>query len=145
MAGPVMEIPSERRMIELNCRKTRLLKRGCKSLLRYDPLTGEFFRLVATTNSVPVGDRAGSIDGKGYWRIQTEKNTLVIAWHGCTCMGIFPNRQLDHINRDKADCSIANLREATPPQNNANSKARGRSGLKGVYAVWQPLAIIYRL
>jgi hypothetical protein len=49
--------------------------------------------------------------------------------------GTFPAADLDHINRDRACCRIANLREATPKQNTVNSKVRqgSRSGLKGGY------------
>ena len=49
--------------------------------------------------------------------------------------GTWPNGGLDHINRDKADNRIANLRIATDSQNGANARRprNNKSGFKGVY------------
>lgn len=48
--------------------------------------------------------------------------------------GDWPALHIDHINGVKSDNRIANLREATPTQNNANliSNARNTTGFKGV-------------
>jgi hypothetical protein len=48
--------------------------------------------------------------------------------------GKWPKDQIDHINGDKGDNRIANLRDATPQQNSANTSTRknGTSGFKGV-------------
>jgi HNH endonuclease len=49
--------------------------------------------------------------------------------------GHFPDGLLDHKTRNPSSCRIADLREATSRQNNANTKVRkdSRSGLKGAY------------
>jgi hypothetical protein len=49
--------------------------------------------------------------------------------------GRFPQMDTDHINCDKADNRIANLREATRSENSANRPppAHNRSGFKGVH------------
>ena len=48
--------------------------------------------------------------------------------------GKFPSDQIDHINLDKLDNRIVNLREATAAQNFANREAytNNTSGFKGV-------------
>lgn len=47
----------------------------------------------------------------------------------------WPKHHLDHINGDKSDNRLSNLREATPSQNGANSEIskNNSSGWKGVY------------
>jgi hypothetical protein len=48
--------------------------------------------------------------------------------------GEWPRGRMDHTNLDKLDDKWANLREATPTQNNANvpRRAHNTSGYKGV-------------
>jgi HNH endonuclease len=69
--------------------------------------------------------------GASVWMAEV---TMPIGWLGSTFFGHFPDGELDHKNHNRSSCRIADLREATPRQNKANSKARkhNRSGLKGV-------------
>jgi hypothetical protein len=48
--------------------------------------------------------------------------------------GEWPSDQIDHINRNRSDNRIANLRIATPTQNQANRSVckRNTTGFKGV-------------
>jgi hypothetical protein len=48
--------------------------------------------------------------------------------------GEIPKNQIDHVNGDKSDNRIENLRQATPTQNSCNvgKRARNKSGFKGV-------------
>ena len=46
--------------------------------------------------------------------------------------GSWPVDQIDHINCDPSDNRICNLREATPAQNQANTRSYAKSGFKGV-------------
>lgn len=107
-----------------------------QSLLRYEPHTGQFIRLVRTAPSVRVGDVAGGLDAHGY---------VVIRLHGRSYKahrlvwlyvhGRLPKHDIDHINGVRTDNRIANLREATRAQNSRNAGVRrdSRSGIKGVY------------
>lgn len=105
-----------------------------RELLSYDPETG-IFRRVATRRQVKSGDIAGSDDGKGYWRIRVngEKHRAHrLAW--LYVNGAWPIDQLDHINGDKLDNRICNLREATNSENQQNrslpkSNTSGRLGV----------------
>ena len=112
-----------------------MIEAGVKELLRYDPDTGIFRWRVAKSANVHVGDIAGSDNGNGYLRIMIDERHYRchrLAW--LYCHGQWPAAHLDHINRDRADNRIANLREATRSQNMANRSSQQNSthGFKGV-------------
>jgi hypothetical protein len=105
-----------------------------REYLAYDAITGEFTRRISTAPSVKVGDVAGSSDG-----LYTKINLLGkryyahrLAW--LYVYGVWPQNEVDHINGDKFDNRIENLREATRSQNCANrpALATSKSGVKGV-------------
>lgn len=77
---------------------------------------------------------AGGIDGKGYVRIGIDGGQYRahrLAW--LYVHGVWPKSQIDHINRNRRDNRICNLREATGTQNNGNMPARNVSSkYKGV-------------
>ena len=106
-----------------------------KELLHYDPLTGVFTRLVATSNSVKVGDVAGNISAGGYRVIGVcGKQYLAhrLAW--LYMKGDMPKDQVDHINGVRVDNSWANLRGATDLTNQKNTSIskNNKSGVVGV-------------
>lgn len=111
---------------------TNLTAHELRGLLHYSPETGVFTWRANTRNS-KSGDIAGNVHGRGYRRIKIN-GTLYkahrLAW--LYVYGQWPDGQVDHINRDKTDNRIANLREASNGQNQANSIARGKSRFKGV-------------
>ena len=118
------------------CPPEPLTQARLRELLHYDPETGFFTWRVSTAQSVQTGDRAGSMSSWGYWRIEVEGRRYKshqLSW--LYVYGQFPEKRLDHKNRNRTDNRIANLREATPPQNNANSKTQrnNTSGLKGAH------------
>lgn len=102
----------------------------------YDPVSGVLIWRMSN-RYVTAGERAGSVVGKGYRSVRSlgknyPEHQLVWALH----YGEWPDpsRVIDHINGDKSDNSISNLRLATITQNAANSKRRAvnTSGFKGV-------------
>jgi hypothetical protein len=98
-----------------------------KALLRYDPADGAFYR--------QDGTRAGTKRRDGYRQIVIGGRQYLehrLAWFHET--GDWPPHSVDHIDRDRSNNRIANLRPATQSQNGANSKLRAdsTSGLKGV-------------
>ena len=107
-----------------------------KKVLSYDPDTGVFTWLTRPNNSIRVGDIAGCIDSStGYRVIRVDKVLHYahrLAW--LFISGCLPNEEVDHIDRDRLNNKIENLREATSKQNKANMRvgSRNTSGVKGV-------------
>lgn len=103
--------------------------------LAYDPMTG-VFTWTARRVGVSHGAKVGIVNKHGYVviplrRVQFHAHRLAWAHY----FGAFPTGQIDHINGDKADNRIANLRLASPSQNKANTKAQKNNGhgSKGVF------------
>lgn len=107
-----------------------------KKRLNYNEKTGVFtWKVNKRTNEVKDGDIAGW-DHKGYVRIKIgEKNYFAhrLAW--LYINGRFPNDCIDHINHNKKDNRIENIREVTHQQNHMNEpiQANNKSGRVGVY------------
>jgi len=104
-------------------------------LFEYDKETGNLIWKTRPTNNVKAGDIAGSETEKGYIRIainhkKYRAHRLVFLMH----KGYLP-KTLDHINGDRKDNRIENLRPATLAQNaqNRDISSRNKSGYKGVY------------
>lgn len=115
--------------------KSDLTAARLRELLHYDPETGVFTRKVQTTNSVKVGDVAGGLDNKGYLKIRVDVRLYWahrLAW--LYVHGVWPEDQIDHINRIRDDNRISNLRQATCAENNQNTRIdrKNTSGYKGV-------------
>lgn len=104
-------------------------------LVHYDPETGLMKWLRPTSNRVKAGHRAGSQAKNGYWQIKLDGkvyNFHRVAWFYVT--GVWPDRWIDHENRDTADNRFANFRLSTISQNAGNMKRRvdNSTGFKGV-------------
>ena len=107
----------------MNFNEKQVTQERLKEALHYDPETGIFTRLVRTTNSVRIGDVAGTLHHTGYRRIWfDEKNYLShrLAW--LYMMGEWPQADIDHVNGVRDDNRFVNLREATGSQNQHNRK-----------------------
>lgn len=115
--------------------KLDLTAERLRTLLNYQPETGVFTWKVRTTNSIQVGDKAGSATANGYLRIRVDGRSYLahrIAW--LYVHGAWPTEDLDHINRVRDDCRLVNLRLASRSENMQNSSlARNNSsGHKGI-------------
>lgn len=103
-------------------------------LLRYDKDSGKLYWTVAPNGRIKVGQEAGTITKEGYKRITYKGRTYLvhrIIWF--LEYGYWPS-VLDHVDRDKLNNRIENLREATYSQNRYNIPRRSHntSGYKGV-------------
>ena len=105
-----------------------------KRIFSYDKDTGEFTRIVAPQGT-KVGDTAGSLGENGYVRLKIDYKTYRahrIAW--LYHYGKFPDGDIDHINHNKSDNRICNLRDVPNLDNQKNKPilARNKSDVTGV-------------
>jgi HNH endonuclease len=96
---------------------------------------GELHWKIANNRKVKVGTIAGYVDAGGYKNTkvcgkQLKNHRLIFLIH----YGYLP-KMIDHIDGNTLNNRIENLREATPKQNQQNSKLRknNSSGYRNVY------------
>lgn len=103
-----------------------------EDFFRYDSETGEIRRVKTASSGIlgPVTTKTAN----GYIVVRHFRKAITghrLAWR--LHYGEFPDGMLDHINGDRTDNRICNLRLATAGQNQANRRrVIGKSGLKGV-------------
>ncbi|CAH2910812.1 MAG: hypothetical protein CPSOU_1855 [uncultured Paraburkholderia sp.] len=105
-----------------------------RHLFTYDPETGS----LRWNHGKKRGKLVDSVTGKGYFSVQIGRRTRVahrIAW--AIHYGEMPLLQIDHVNGDKLDNRLENLRLANNIENNRSKRLNSRkslTGYKGVYS-----------
>lgn len=92
-----------------------------KSILSYDELTGDFAWLVCKGRGVKVGMIAGRKGNDGYVGIGMDGKKYpahILAW--VYSYGSIPDGQIDHINHNRSDNRLDNLRDVTRKENQRN-------------------------
>jgi hypothetical protein len=115
--------------------KKMLSQDKLKSLLQYDKDTGYFY-WKQNRQKVKIGNVAGHNAKNGYCYIMIDGKSYRshrLVW--LYVYGNFPKHQIDHINRNKLDNRLENLREASKEINARNKGLRktNKSGVTGVY------------
>jgi len=111
-------------------------QKSLKELLCYNPLTGVFTWKSKVQNSpANIGDTAG-YDVKGYTMMSIHDSRYYahrLAW--LWKHGEFPTFEIDHINHNRKDNRICNLREVKHIDNcrNCSMNSNNTSGATGVY------------
>lgn len=116
--------------------RTNITRERLVELLHYEPQTGRFIRKLRTSNRIKVGDVAGCVNPEGYIQISLDGQSFLahrLAWlyeHK-----EWPDDLIDHVNGDKKDNRITNLRQASNAQNmhNAPYGRKSKTGIKGIH------------
>lgn len=121
--------------------KVRVTAERVREVFSYDPLSGALTYRVRRKHYRP-GERAGFVALKsnhrsgGYRIVRLDNREYAEHWLvWIHTHGRWPTGVLDHMNGDRADNRIANLRDCSVSQNNANrgKQANNTSGIKGVF------------
>jgi hypothetical protein len=108
-----------------------------KALVDYNPDTGIFTRLIATSPNTKVGEKVGTRHRTGYEYAMLDYETFAthrLAWF--YVYGVMPTYDIDHINGDKTNNRISNLRDVkfkTNMQNEVKARKTNKSGYLGVH------------
>ncbi|MCS4333686.1 HNH endonuclease [Klebsiella variicola] len=116
--------------------RTQLTQAELKRRIHYDPETGVLTRRISFRRSHPVGSIVGAHDKDGYLKATVLGVTYQchrLAWfyvHGKWPIGV-----IDHIDLNKSNNRIKNLRDTSKSGNEHNRGVRkdNKSGYKGVF------------
>lgn len=108
-----------------------------RELFHYDPETGVFTRLVTRQGlGARAGDVAGTLKPSGYltiWICGANHMAHRLAW--LYVHGKWPAHEIDHIDGNRANNAIANLRDVTRSVNHENLRSARSDSAHGFLGV----------
>ena len=108
----------------------------CHKRFSYDAKTGLLTRKISTSVRAKAGSIVAGMTGHGYVQVYSKGDNYLV--HRIAWLMVFeclPSKFLDHINGDRTDNRIDNLREATNSENcqNRGKNKNNTTGFKGVF------------
>ncbi len=126
-------------------KETKVTAAFVRELFHYDPETGVFTRLVTRQGlGARAGDIAGTRKPSGYlsiWICGANHMAHRLAW--LYVHGKWPAHEIDHIDGNRANNAIANLRDVTRSVNHENLRsarsdsAHGFLGVSPFFGKWK--------
>ncbi len=115
--------------------KANLTAQRLRELLDYDQETG-IFTWKIPRGAFKIGDASGSLKAAGYIYIGIDFESYLahrLAW--LHVHGEWPQNQIDHINGNRSDNRISNLRDVSTSENQQNQRRAKRNNKLGFLGV----------
>jgi hypothetical protein len=120
--------------------KPALTAERLREMFHYDPLTGEFTYAITIPRTASAGRKVSRRpDSGGYVGLGIEGRDYRLhrlAW--LYVHGEWPRGVIDHLNGDRTDNRIANLRDVPVKLNAQNTRRAPVHNLSGLQGVWSP-------
>ncbi|NBS70129.1 hypothetical protein EBT31_14640 [bacterium] len=112
-----------------------------EKIITYDPATGKACWAVTRGPRAKVGEEIGSVTRDGYLRVKIEKRMYFVhrlIWR--LSYGDWPTHEIDHLDGNRLNNKLSNLRDVPKTLNLRNSRRRidNISGTTGVHEVYNP-------
>lgn len=130
------QLRHESKTLRGSAREQVITHEKVKTLFEYDKETGcLIWKKLAVKNQVKEGSAAGYLTDRGYIRVDIEGAQYYIhriIW--LFVYGEFPSGHIDHINHNRADNRISNMRDVCRIINGQN-RSKGKNNISGVCGV----------